>query len=723
MPPARRAQQNAAPSNGASIDPAIISSQIARTEPAEPQKSEKPENPEEKTEKAAPAKETKPVRQTGKTGTTATENVESEVLDSFRQFANIEKMKVQDHKRSRTAADKAVKLNDLMRFSKNFKLLTPVPKDLIPILAKDESKQREIVQKAQRIAESSKAVKAGSASDSKSQKISKMALWEGDTASPTIDPNNRARNRPDAAQLAKDRHSQARDVNTSNRPIQNGLSARLTDSHRLHKQNVPATVPNPLPIQPTSRQGSGFSKSVHSPQKAASLRGPPSATSAKFNVQAMEFKPNPTANAFKPSSTIATASPSPRSTPATRTISPAINPPPKFFTDKDKKVFANPEERPTPLSITKPTQPSTQEKEASTNGGPKQGLPAANGFFQWPYRTHPTWTIPDSNEPELKYYEPFGPRNLRHTTPPHHASPINLAAHQHQLPLHLQNGAHAGPVPQVQTPQQLPHQLHPQPHHYPHTPHYDDHHMRPSASTSSVYPAPSPRMQNSNMAYQSPMPRHAQLAYGQPNVQYVMQPHPQMNGRQFSNGPPMMQPQHLAPMMVQQPSASGYMAQPMQAVPYNGQLPMYPGPSPSMYGSPSQPPSGYPSPAPAAPMMMHQGSHQGQHQPMMFPAGQFAQPVYAQQPPAHSKSHVCQSLQNSNSNSIVAQIRGGGYGSPQPHLAQNSYPQPQQPHFQNQPHRTPSTGYVQPHQAHHQHMNSQPPPQPAGPPELGEEAK
>ncbi len=79
------------------------------------------------------------------------------------------------------------------------------------------------------------------------------------------------------------------------------------------------------------------------------------------------------------------------------------------------------------------------------------------------------------------------------------------------------------------------------------------------------------------------------------------------------------------------------MPQPMP-MPYGGQMPMYPGPGPNpqMYGSPGQPAGGYPSPGRGAPMMMHQGSQQGQ-QPIYLPPGQYAQPVYSQQAPAHSE--------------------------------------------------------------------------------------
>ena len=751
MPPGRRTQASGAPTTEGSVDPAIISSQIARGETGEtPKVDSKPEpKPQTKAEPAgeskpkakpdgqpsANPKDLKPLRQPGKSGATATENVETELLDSFRQFAASEKIKLQDHKRSRATADKAVKLNDLMKFSQNFKLLTPVPNDLVPILARDEGKQKTIVQNALKNCDESKAAKAAIL-DPKTQRPLAAARLEKEAIG--ADAGSHARTRHDtaahAASHSKDRVHQNRDA-LQNRPPQLGLSARLADSHKLHKAGMMAAIPQPLPIQENrnpSGRSSAYPSALPSPQKASSLRGPPSATSSKFNVKATEFKPNPAASTFKPAAApmATTAASSPRSGSVTRNISPS-GAQPKFFGDKTK--FGKPGERPDPISLVAPKQPSEKGTEKGNEKGKDDpadasksstsALPAENGGFQWPHRTHPTWSPPDDEgnaQPEIKYTEAFDKLRFgrQASSSQGKASPVNPTAHHHQLPFHLQNGHSA--VPQLHTPQPVPQQMNHQPHHLHHGPHFDDHHhQRPSMPNVQAYPTASPRLQHSNVAYHSPMPPHAQLAYGQP-VQYVMHGTPPMNGRQFSGGPQMMPVPggHLAPMMVQQQSSGGYMPQPM-AVQYNPQMPMYASPAPPMYATPSQPPSGYPSPGRGAPMMMHQGSHQGHNQPVYAPAGHFVQPMYAQQPPAHSKPSPA-STTVTRLTFLVANIRAG-FGSPQPHYPQNHYPQHQYPH---QPHRTPSNGYVQPHQVHHPHGVSQQGPPPTGvPAEMGDEAK
>ena len=647
------------------MDPAIISAQIARPS-SKPQETSTVVDPpiaskgqvetskdtaaeQDKADSmskdfsAKPALTIAPVKVASqKTG--ATENVETELLDSFRQFANSEKMRVQDSRRHRASADKAVKLNDLMKFAKNFKLLTPVPKDLVPILAKDKNKQEEIVKKAQKNAESaseSPSKASNNLEESSNRRVVSLSR-ESETSTTQPDPSSQSRARgayPNQGTSSSKDRSQASRLTTQTAQAGQGLlSHRLAETHRLHKVGMPTQVPNALPIQdarnPPTRPaayGNGFV----SPQKMSGVRSPTSATSAKFNVNATAFKPNPNASMFQPNAT-ASISSSPRTDVNTRSISRATSPS-AFFGSRRPLQSAD---RPSILDhfnilrhLRKEAEEDSKTKDYASNGGIK---PA--------YRTPPTWGPPKDTEGFKSYKDMFEPtRPVSSSNGPHQSPPmVPSLAHQHQLPLHLQSAPHG--IPQVHTVQHIPHPSFTQPHHYPQSqPHYEDHYMRPSASSSSVYPAPSPRMQNTHLAYPSPMGHHAQLAYGQAIPQYVMGPSgPQpATFRQFSGGSHVMTPQgaHLAaPMVVQQPSGSSFMGMPQpMAVPLNPQIGIYPGTAPPAYNGPSQPPSGYPSPGRGAPMMMHQGSHQGQHPPMYMTASQYGQPIYAQQAPNNSK--------------------------------------------------------------------------------------
>ena len=667
MPPARR-QVGKLPAiaGGSPHDPAIISSQIARpaskpreTEAVEPTASGKSKNSdvrksnthsqshESGSSQVVPPKSTllNNSSKVGGSGVTATENVETELLDSFRQFANLEKMRVQDSRRIRASQDKAVKVNDLKKFAKNFKLNTPVPKDLVPILAKDKSKQEEIMEKARQNAEQaqSSSAKHNVDVDQKAQKV--RAHWDGASTALSSDTSSTAQDRQGSSShglpvvpASKDRHLTQLSPNQGLRTGPGFLSQRLAATHTMHKAGIPGSIPAPLPIQDVRIQPARIStqtSSSTSPQKTSDMRSPTSAGSAKYNAKAMEFKPNPNANTFKP--TTDPSVPSSRRSSAiagsSRASSPSV-----FFGDRKPLP---PAERPSILANFNPIKHLKAEAEREK----KTKEYAFNGGIQPAYKTPPTWNPPKEGEEFKSYKDMFGdPRSSANGTAVQQSSPGNPPmAHQHQLPLHLQNGSHG--VPQVHTPQHGHHHPHAQPHHYQNSPHhYDDHHMRPSASSSSVYPSPSPRMQPMTM-YPSPMSQHAQLAYGQAMPQYVVGPHgPQPAGfRQYPGGPQMIASQgpHLAaPIMVQQQSNGGLMSlqQPMQ-IPFNPQMAIYPGGNPQPYSIPTQPSNGFPSPGRGAPMMVPQGSQQGHHPHLYMAPGQYPQPIYAQPPPAHSKFH------------------------------------------------------------------------------------
>lgn len=82
---------------------------------------------------------------------TSTEDHIRSISESFKQFANSEKLRLrlaQEQKRTAQRAEKSVKLHDLKKFAENFTLNTRVPNDLVPLMAKDLDKQRAIQQKA-----------------------------------------------------------------------------------------------------------------------------------------------------------------------------------------------------------------------------------------------------------------------------------------------------------------------------------------------------------------------------------------------------------------------------------------------------------------------------------------------------------------------------------------------------------------------------------------------
>jgi hypothetical protein len=646
-PPARRppGQQQPAGSRVPHADPAIISAQLAKPETAskevsQPKARVSDATQEKATKSATSSQNTLPEQNASVAGSTATgskragaaenatSNVETEVLDHFRQFANNEKMKMQERRRNQASHDRTVKLNELMKFSQNFKLATPVPKDLVPILAKDPNKQEEIIEKAQRQADEKTTTTTSPPLEQKPT-VRGPAPPRSDTTAATVPPSapadrqNYPRGRQGYPPSGPHVGAGGRMPNQTFHPGRPGtLSHRLADNLRQQKNTLGA-IPPPLPIQDARIPPSGPSgdqSGVSSPNK---VHTPTSAVSSRFNVRAMEFKPNPAASTFTPGSTGAATSPqlSSRGRSVSRTTTPSA-----FF---GYKKLASASERPSLKDQCNPIKRMKKENARQT-----EKVYTFNGGIPPPYKTAPTWDVAPGNE-EKTYGDMF-------KTPPSSISPQSRSssnphvAHQSQLPYNVQQGSqHISPAG---GPPHGSHHLQPQQHSGSH---FDDHHrMQLSASTSQMYA--SPRLQHSHAAYPSPMAPHAQLAFGQPAPQfYHNQGGPQAgNMRQYPGGPQFMNPQTGmgAPMMVQQPSSGPYMGMPQgMGAPYNPQMQMYsPSPAhayPQHAGPPPQPHSGYPSPSRGAPMMIHQGSQPGQPpQPVMYMnPGQHGQPMYTPQ--------------------------------------------------------------------------------------------
>ncbi|OJD26208.1 hypothetical protein ACJ73_02417 [Blastomyces percursus] len=763
-PPARRAPTGHPTVPGAPVDPAIISAQIARPDIPPKQSSQPkinvtpsqtittttttttntvkdkapeatksapslkpPASSEEKQVSGKPTSNSNvPSKRNGIEN--ASSNVEVEVLDHFRQFATIEKMKLQERRRNQASYDRTIKLNELMKFSKNFKLGTPVPKDLVPILAKDPSKQEEIIEKARRQHEEKLAAAAAKAAGATAPDASTAAAPAAEKkpaaprasgssrydlgAVPPVAPSDRQqypRGRQGYPPMGLHGVPGGRPMgHHTAHPGRSGpglLSHRLADIQQQRKGGAMGhPMPPPLPVQdgriPPHGPIGGDQSSINSPHKA--VQSPTSATSTKFNVRAHEFKPNPAAHTFTPGGTSGMGS-SPASSARPQSISRAASP--SAFFGAKKPLPAS--ERP---SINDHFNPIKRMKKEATEQSTKDY--AFNGGIPQAYRTPPTWEVAPINA-EKTYADMFKTPAPVPSASPQRAASNPPLPHQHQLPFHLQP---SGP-PTTGPPQAHHPHHHAQSHHPSGPPLFEDHHrMHMSASASQVYP--SPRLQQTPMTYHSPMGHHAQLAYGQPVPQFYTGQGPQpAHMRHYPGGPQFVNPQNGmgAPMMVQQPSNGPYAGMPQgMGVPYNPQMPMY-SPNaghayPQHVPPPAQPHSGYPSPSRGAPMMIHQGSQQGHPpQPIMFMnSSQHGQPVYAPQQPGH-----------------IPPVRAG-------------YPQHQQSHFNTSPHQTHhyphhqhraqnNNHYNQMPHMHHPHMAPQGPPQnaPSGPhpPEVVDEVK
>ena len=681
-PPAKRAPTGQPTVFGAPVDPAIISSQLAPSdtvaskaqkqassltdsshtfhETAQKTKEDsKTEHPKENVAKgavrtaqpkqvlsnnnekpAAPvgikAHQTAAMSGSVMTKSGKPDNVEPDLLDSFKQFSAQEKLRMAERQRSKVHADKAVKLNDLKKFSQNFKLHTPVPSDLVPILAKEKTKQEEIVERALKNMQEVKATPPKSLANSSDSKQSRPANPRQENSHGTqISHQDRVGHRGrfppqgNAIQSGRtDRHFPNQNI-----PPRNGpglLSQRLAISQQQHKAGAGMmNIPPPVPIQNVRIPPPG---SVPGPSSAVPT--PSSAASSKFNVWATEFRPNPAANNFTPSADVSENS-SPRLEPVTR------QEPRKVTLTKfmDPKSSGHSSDR---CSIDEAFNPIKRMKsELDEEKKPKEFI--NNGGIPQAYRTPPTWDVSEANR-EKTYIDVL--EKNAHTgqsvSPPYSNVVNGSMPHQHQLPLHLQGGLPN--VPQPGTPQHTPRHSSVQPHHGHVGPHQyeDSHRMQLSASTSSMHP--SPRGMHPFIAYNPQVP-HPVHIYPQAVPAFGMSPggHP-VALRHVPAGAHLIASQGPGMgghMMTNQPSGGQYMGMAI-----NPQMHMFsPTPThayPHHAGPQPGPPSGgYPSPRPA-PMMSHQGSQQGhQPQPVIYlHPGSQGPAMLAQAPLGPSKYHA-----------------------------------------------------------------------------------
>ncbi|KAK7228985.1 hypothetical protein V2G26_001155 [Clonostachys chloroleuca] len=722
-PPAKRAPAAHSTVKGAPVDPAIISSQIKvsgkktavlgpsgdgvkngavasneKTKPAQAKNSE-----EKTTDATASAQDAKVAEKAspsgrpstnGKAGSpkpkpSATSTVERDVLKEFKTFANQQRENAQKVRSSKAKADKEVKLTELKKFANSFKLSTPVPTDLVSIIAKDPAKQKEIQAKALKNAEEVARTKAETSSkDTKPT----PAATSGDTQTkPAEQPPAKHNSEPRAPRAPnapqgntqggpQNRHPGHRQQYTqqpyqyrNNRgphhippQQQTGNLAQRIRNAEQHKfsqplaphQHIPGQETRPPPTGPANNVDQSFNRR---------LSGVPSHMGAKLNPNSHEFRPGSFISTLNQNGH-PSASSSPRSG--------ANNPP------------EHPAAPPTaPAPATAGGQLIRRKTKAVDVGKcfilahiktltPPQGRNwDENGGLRPAYDTLPTWRqlqVEENKESTMhltyaQHFErqPFGGSTMATPNPPHVVPHI---AHQHQLPFHLQQGGHN------MGPRQSPHlaqmQMH-TPQHGP-GPHqsygHDDHRMVHSNSAQSFA---SPRLGQVAMAYPG-MNSPGQVPYHQP---VFMSPGtPQMNYRSFSNNPqymPQGQPQ-LGGHMMMQPHF------PPQGMVGGPQM-MYPGAPPHFMtpGGPPQPApgaNGYPSPGrPAAPMMTHQGSQQGQPMYGMSPNVGYSQPAFAHGQPGGP----------------ISNTRGYNNAGPQ-HFGTS----PQQPHqFGHHPQRRGSSSY------------------------------
>ncbi|KAF3275086.1 hypothetical protein TWF970_007526 [Orbilia oligospora] len=573
------------------------------------------------------------------------------VKDAFRQFGATERERVERKRQQMVKKDKDVKLQDLKKFAQSFKLNTPVPQDLVPILAKDKAKQDEIIEKSKANAAAHAQVKKQPPTSQATTGTAAAGI-QSSLRTPIPAPPSQAANTstlsgqniplPDKNGLSKapipgipPRHPSGyrsdrpqplpANMNLPPAPGPRLLSDKIRHNQQMKQTgqygNMPAPIPvvdhsTPPPTGPAAMQPKAFSP-----------------TGPKPNPRALEFRPSPFAAVFTPGTNGSAPAAAPTTaSPAPSTSSRATSPSVFFGSKKPKSV----EERVSVSNTFDPfkrmKQEAEQNKEKAPTSGDKHHL--IQGFIVKPWSTLPTWSVKPENA-EKKYAEVFeksepstaaatpqGQTHQNNNHPPHH--PPHPAGHP--IPTHITQNPH------------MPHERHPGPH-IPTfsgpTPHFgDEPHGRHVSSPPNVLPSPS--MQNASIPTQfgSPGAHHAIVYpnHGQVPPHYgVLGQNGQFGGYRggYAAGPQFMQPpgaaggaspmvmgaQAQTPIPFIMPGIGGPFIQP-QGMYSPHQIHAYPG---QPAGPPPPPSGGYPSPGRGAPMMMHQSSQQGHQTPVPAP--------------------------------------------------------------------------------------------------------
>ncbi|KAI1001462.1 hypothetical protein K3495_g6736 [Podosphaera aphanis] len=646
LPPGRRAISVLPSSTNSPVDPAIILSQLARSNktlsekvdastPAAIHNSIKPDvmipstsdssfkTTTENKAHASPISSklnTQPRVNNEIVHPNASATVERDVACAFKSFASQQRKNVDQIRLSKAKNDKECKLNDLKAFASSFKLHTPVPSDLVSIIAKDPKKQREIQARARRNVEEAEASKASSAETSKTVPTAEVRLNSRPLPTSSQVPSSS----PSSRQNIGRNHQIA--LRASSQQPSSMQQSRATLGNRM--KDLDQNKQGHLSASPTPNQDTRVAPVPTNHTETNRFSKVSSTLGARLNPNSSEFRPSPHAVSFNPSSTS-----SPRSTvtcpapmPVTRSVL--------------RRTPVAKEER---LQIAGHFDILENIKMMTPPSG-KELAWKATGDLKPAYDTQPIWkqaTPEDRPDSAIRMsYKMFDSAPFISQT----MSPLNpthifpQAPHQHQLPAHLQNGASS--ISARPSPRQSPISLHENPHGM--TPTYngvhDDHRMIASHSAQSFT---SPRFHGAPMGYLSPLSHTSHLAYSPQMMQYSNAHQMQPGHRSLSNSQYLPQQTPLGPIMMPNPSGTFHASQNMVHSPQM----MFQGnqPPPFVPGTNGQPPpapsmNGYSSPSRSA----HGVSHilqQGHQQPIyginpgISPCLNYGTPMFSQQPP------------------------------------------------------------------------------------------
>ncbi|CCM01397.1 uncharacterized protein FIBRA_03448 [Fibroporia radiculosa] len=254
----------------------------------------------------------------------------ADAVPAFRDFVSNEKDRLMKKKQAIMKSEMDKRMAELVKFSKSFKLNKPIPDDLVPILAKDEEKQRIIREKSTKDAESShaRAIGVSNATSSSSRAPDIIS---------TIPPS--AKPAPAQPAIAKEAANTQKAPAQSKPGVQKGRISMVIQSIPPFKGKRTSTIPA---ISTGGAASGARSQGILAPAGATSPLSPTAAN--RLNVNASSFRPNvksvsPPSGSPNPNGTPSSTA-SPKTKPADGSSSPQTQGPPNpfFGTRLPKKV-------------------------------------------------------------------------------------------------------------------------------------------------------------------------------------------------------------------------------------------------------------------------------------------------------------------------------------------------------------------------------------------------
>ncbi|KAF5391677.1 hypothetical protein D9757_002350 [Collybiopsis confluens] len=262
-------------------------------------------------------------------------NKPADALPALREFVANEKQRLTEKRQALAKSEMDKRMADLVKFSQSFKLNKPIPDDLVPILAKDEEKQKQIREKSTKDATSSQARNIGASAISaptRGPHITTAKVVEA-VRKPTVPTTAASKVAGQVAGIGSSAQKSSTKTETTKpaKPVMFIQSIPpFKGSKRQSLQHGPTTTSSSngstsTPAQPpaSAKITPSTASTANANAAAANAAAAAAAAAAKLNANALSFRPNPKASAFTP------GAPSPGPSTSNNSVSSSVSPKPK----------------------------------------------------------------------------------------------------------------------------------------------------------------------------------------------------------------------------------------------------------------------------------------------------------------------------------------------------------------------------------------------------------